>query len=113
MGDKVEAKRTAGALGLPLVPGSAGAIDSVEEARGLAREIGYPVLIKAASGGVGRGMKVVPSEDQLDALIIQARSQAKNPFAADTFSMDTYRGHPSHITVQIYRHDTGNPHQPY
>ena len=65
MGDKVEAKRTAGALGLPLVPGSDGAISDLEEAKALATRIGYPVIIKAASGGGGRGMKVVASEDQL------------------------------------------------
>src|SRR5204862_141624 len=80
MGDKVEAKRTAGALGLPLVPGSDGAITDVEEAKALAAEIGYPVLIKAASGGGGRGMKVVPSEDQLETLMQQAGSEAKAAF---------------------------------
>src|SRR5918993_1343965 len=63
MGDKVEAKRTAAKLGLPLVPGSEGAIESVADAHALARDIGYPVLIKAASGGGGRGMKVVESDE--------------------------------------------------
>ena len=62
MGDKIEAKRTAAKLGLPLVPGSDGPITSVEQAKGLAAEIGYPVLIKAASGGGGRGMKVVQTK---------------------------------------------------
>src|SRR3546814_7795903 len=104
MGDKVEAKRTAGALGLPLVPGSAGAIDSVEEARGLAREIGYPVLIKAASGGGGRGMKVGPSEDQLEALISPSSSEAKNAYGADTVYMEKYLGEPRHIEFQIFGH---------
>src|SRR3982750_980747 len=66
MGDKVEAKRTAGALGLPLVPGSDGAIHDVDDAKGLAAACGYPVIIKAASGGGGRGMKVCASEDQLE-----------------------------------------------
>src|SRR5881628_2232853 len=64
MGDKVEAKRTAAKLGLPLVPGSDGPIEGIDEARAVARETGYPVLIKAASGGGGRGMKVVRSEDE-------------------------------------------------
>src|SRR5204862_1484581 len=72
MGDKIEAKRTAAKLGLPLVPGSDGPITSTKQAKKLADEIGYPVLIKAASGGGGRGMKVVPSEDQLESLISQA-----------------------------------------
>ncbi len=66
MGDKVEAKRTAGKLGLPLVPGSDGALTSIEAAKKVANEIGYPVLVKAASGGGGRGMKVVPEESQLE-----------------------------------------------
>src|SRR5690606_12038959 len=72
MGDKVEAKRTAGALGLPLVPGSDGAINDVAEAARIAEEIGYPVIIKAASGGGGRGMKVCNSPDQLETLMKQA-----------------------------------------
>ncbi|MGN6374213.1 MAG: acetyl-CoA carboxylase biotin carboxylase subunit [Sphingomonas sp.] len=102
MGDKVEAKRTAGALGLPLVPGSAGAITDVEEAKQLAREIGYPVLIKAASGGGGRGMKVVPSEDQLETLMKQAGSEAKAAFGDDTVYMEKYLGNPRHIEFQVF-----------
>src|SRR5688572_23249575 len=69
MGDKVEAKRTAGALGLPLVPGSDGAISDPVEAARIADEIGYPVIIKAASGGGGRGMKVCTGPDQLETLM--------------------------------------------
>jgi acetyl-CoA carboxylase biotin carboxylase subunit len=76
MGDKVEAKRTAAKLGLPLVPGSPGPISDLDEAKAIADEIGYPVLIKAASGGGGRGMKVVPEPDQLETLIAQASSEA-------------------------------------
>ncbi len=102
MGDKVEAKRTAGALGLPLVPGSDGAIEDVAEARRLAREIGYPVLIKAASGGGGRGMKVVPSEDQLETLMQQAASEAKAAFGDATVYMEKYLGNPRHIEFQVF-----------
>ena len=80
MGDKIEAKRTAAKLGLPLVPGSDGPITSVAQAKKLAAEIGYPVLIKAASGGGGRGMKVVPEEDQLESLMSQAASEARSAF---------------------------------
>ena len=76
MGDKIEAKRTAAKLGLPLVPGSDGPLTSVEQAKKLAAEVGYPVLIKAASGGGGRGMKVVPEEEQLESLMSQAASEA-------------------------------------
>jgi acetyl-CoA carboxylase biotin carboxylase subunit len=102
MGDKVEAKRTAAKLGLPLVPGSDGPIEGVEEARAVAKETGYPVLIKAASGGGGRGMKVVRSEDELEAQISQARSEAKNAFGDDTVYMEKYLGDPRHIEFQVF-----------
>jgi len=108
MGDKVEAKRTAGALGLPLVPGSDGAIADVDEAKALAREIGYPVLIKAASGGGGRGMKVVASEDQLETLMQQAGSEAKAAFGDATVYMEKYLGNPRHIEFQIFGDGNGN-----
>ncbi|HEU4960328.1 MAG TPA: acetyl-CoA carboxylase biotin carboxylase subunit [Sphingomonas sp.] len=107
MGDKVEAKRTAGALGLPLVPGSDGAITDVDKAKRLAREIGYPVLIKAASGGGGRGMKVVPSEDQLETLMKQAGSEAKAAFGDATVYMEKYLGNPRHIEFQVFGDGNG------
>ncbi|WP_314374814.1 acetyl-CoA carboxylase biotin carboxylase subunit [Sphingomonas paucimobilis] len=107
MGDKVEAKRTAGALGLPLVPGSDGAITDVEEAKALAAEIGYPVLIKAASGGGGRGMKVVPSEDPLETLMQQAGSEAKAAFGDATVYMEKYLGNPRHIEFQVFGDGNG------
>jgi acetyl-CoA carboxylase, biotin carboxylase subunit len=108
MGDKVEAKRTAASLGLPLVPGSDGPIETLAEARAIAAEIGYPVLIKAASGGGGRGMKVVPREDQLETLISQARSEAKSAFGDDTVYMEKYLGDPRHIEFQIFGDGNGN-----
>lgn len=108
MGDKVEAKRTAGKLGLPLVPGSDGAIDDVEEAKKLAREIGYPVLIKAASGGGGRGMKVVPEESQLETLMQQAGSEAKAAFGDATVYMEKYLGNPRHIEFQVFGDGEGD-----
>jgi len=108
MGDKVEAKRTAGALGLPLVPGSDGAIADVDEAKALAREIGYPVLIKAASGGGGRGMKVVASEDQLETLMQQAGNEAKAAFGDATVYIEKYLGNPRHIEFQIFGDGNGN-----
>ena len=108
MGDKVEAKRTAGALGLPLVPGSDGAISDVAEAKRIAAEIGYPVLIKAASGGGGRGMKVVPSEDQLETLMSQAGSEAKAAFGDATVYMEKYLGNPRHIEFQVFGDGNGN-----
>jgi acetyl/propionyl-CoA carboxylase alpha subunit len=102
MGDKVEAKRTAGALGLPLVPGSDGAISDVEEARKIAEEIGYPVIIKAASGGGGRGMKVCTSPDDLERLMQQAGSEAKAAFGDATVYLEKYLGNPRHIEFQIF-----------
>jgi len=95
MGDKIEAKRTAAKLGLPLVPGSDGALSSVAEAHELAKEIGYPVLIKAASGGGGRGMKVVQSDDQLESLMSQAASEARSAFGDDTVYMEKISRRPA------------------
>jgi acetyl-CoA carboxylase biotin carboxylase subunit len=108
MGDKVEAKRTAGALGLPLVPGSDGAINDVDEAKAVADQIGYPVLIKAASGGGGRGMKVVPDASQLESLMKQAGSEAKAAFGDDTVYLEKYLGNPRHIEFQIFGDGNGN-----
>jgi len=108
MGDKVEAKRTAGKLGLPLVPGSDGAISDLDEAKKLAKQIGYPVLIKAASGGGGRGMKVVPSEDQLETQMQQAGTEAKAAFGDATVYMEKYLGNPRHIEFQIFGDGAGN-----
>ena len=102
MGDKIEAKRTAAKLGLPLVPGSPGPLISVAEAKKLAKHIGYPVLIKAASGGGGRGMKVVPDENQLESLMSQAASEARAAFGDDTVYMEKYLGDPRHIEFQVF-----------
>jgi acetyl-CoA carboxylase biotin carboxylase subunit len=108
MGDKVEAKRTAGALGLPLVPGSAGGVSEFAEAKKVAAEIGYPVIVKAAAGGGGRGMKVVPSQDQLESLMGQARSEAKAAFGDDTVYIEKYLGNPRHIEFQVFGDGNGN-----
>jgi acetyl-CoA carboxylase, biotin carboxylase subunit len=108
MGDKVEAKRTAGALGLPLVPGSDGAVSDIDEARKIAADIGYPVIIKAASGGGGRGMKVCASEDQLETLMKQAGSEAKAAFGDDTVYIEKYLGNPRHIEFQVFGDGRGN-----
>ena len=102
MGDKVEAKRTAAKLGLPLVPGSPGPLETIAEAKEIAAEVGYPVLIKAASGGGGRGMKVVPDEDQLESLMAQAASEARAAFGDDTVYIEKYLDDPRHIEFQIF-----------
>jgi acetyl-CoA carboxylase biotin carboxylase subunit len=108
MGDKVEAKRTAGALGLPLVPGSDGPVEDIEAAKRIAAEIGYPVIIKAASGGGGRGMKVCASPDELESLVGQARSEAKAAFGDATVYLEKYLGNPRHIEFQIFGDGEGN-----
>jgi len=108
MGDKIEAKRTAGALGLPLVPGSDGPISDLEEAKAIAAEAGYPVIIKAASGGGGRGMKVCTSEDQLETLMQQAGSEAKAAFGDATVYLEKYLGNPRHIEFQVFGDGNGN-----
>jgi len=108
MGDKIEAKRTAAALGLPLVPGSDGPVSDLAEAREIAAAAGYPVLIKAASGGGGRGMKVVADESQLETLIMQAGNEAKAAFGDATVYMEKYLGDPRHIEFQVFGDGRGN-----
>ncbi len=107
MGDKVAAKRSAGALGLPLVPGSDGAISEIEDAKKIAREVGYPVIIKAASGGGGRGMKVVNSEEELETQMQQAGTEAKAAFGDATVYLEKYLGNPRHIEFQIFGDGNG------
>jgi len=102
MGDKVEAKRTAGKLGLPLVPGSDGAVSDSAEAEKIAEAIGYPVIIKAASGGGGRGMKVCTGPEQLETLMRQAGAEAKAAFGDDTVYLEKYLGNPRHIEFQVF-----------
>jgi acetyl-CoA carboxylase biotin carboxylase subunit len=108
MGDKVEAKRTAGALGLPLVPGSDGAISDIAEAKEIAARVGYPVIIKAASGGGGRGMKVVTGPDELETLMQQAGREAKAAFGDATVYLEKYLGNPRHIEFQVFGDGEGN-----
>ncbi|WP_448586628.1 acetyl-CoA carboxylase biotin carboxylase subunit [Thermaurantiacus sp.] len=108
MGDKVEAKRTAARLGLPLVPGSDGPVATLAEARAIAADIGYPVIVKAAAGGGGRGMKVVEAADELETLMAQARSEAKAAFGDDTVYIEKYLAEPRHIEFQIFGDGQGN-----
>ena len=108
MGDKIQAKVTAKSLGLPLVPGSDGPITSLDEAKKVASDIGYPVLVKAAAGGGGRGMKVAHVEEELDAALATARIEAKTSFADDTVYLEKYLGHPRHIEVQVLGDGQGN-----
>jgi len=101
MGDKIEAKRTAARLGIPCVPGSDGAIDSEAEAAKIAAEIGYPVLVKAAAGGGGRGMRVANSSDDLADALSGAKMEAKSAFGDDAVYLEKYLAKPRHIEFQI------------
>ncbi|MEJ1161367.1 acetyl-CoA carboxylase biotin carboxylase subunit [Prosthecomicrobium sp. N25] len=101
MGDKIEAKRTAERLGIPVVPGSAGGVANEQEAIRVAAEIGYPVLIKAAAGGGGRGMKVAKTEDDLLDAFATARAEARNAFGDDSVYIEKYLGRPRHIEIQV------------
>jgi len=101
MGDKIEAKRTAVRLGLPVVPGSDGAIRDAGEAKRVAKEIGFPVLIKAAAGGGGRGMKVARSEADLEQALHTAQSEAKAAFGDDAVYLEKYLDKPRHIEIQV------------
>jgi acetyl-CoA carboxylase biotin carboxylase subunit len=101
MGDKIAAKRTARELGIPLVPGSDGAVGSDAEATTLARDIGFPVLVKAAAGGGGRGMKLARSEGELSGALSTARAEAKAAFGDDALYLEKYLQRPRHIEIQV------------
>ena len=101
MGDKVEAKRTAQRLGIPVVPGSEGAVTTDQEAMSIARNIGFPVLVKAAAGGGGRGMKVAASAEQLSEALATARAESKAAFNDDTVYLEKYLQRPRHIEIQV------------
>jgi acetyl-CoA carboxylase biotin carboxylase subunit len=102
MGDKIEAKLTAKRLGIPCVPGSDGAITGEREALIAAEKIGYPVLVKAASGGGGRGMKVANDSHELAQAIVSARTEAKAAFGDDTVYLEKYLQKPRHIEIQVF-----------
>jgi acetyl-CoA carboxylase biotin carboxylase subunit len=101
MGDKIEAKRTAKRLGIPVVPGSEGAVVNDADARRIADEIGFPVLIKASAGGGGRGMKVAHSADELGNALATARAEARAAFGDDAVYIEKYLATPRHIEIQV------------
>ena len=108
MGDKVTAKKTVLELGLPVVPGSDGAVTSLEEAEDVARQIGYPILIKAAAGGGGRGMKVARNPESLREAYQLARGEARAAFGNDEVYMERYLVRPRHIEIQLLADMHGN-----
>ncbi|MGB7036616.1 MAG: acetyl-CoA carboxylase biotin carboxylase subunit [Xanthobacteraceae bacterium] len=101
MGDKIAAKRAARELGIPVVPGSGGGIASDADAHSLARDIGYPVILKAAAGGGGRGMRVVREDSEIAAALASARAEAKAAFGDDTLYLEKYLQRPRHIEIQV------------
>ena len=101
MGDKIQAKKIAKKNGLPVIEGSDGSVNSFEEAKSLCEEIGYPVLIKAAAGGGGKGMKIVENESNLSELFSLAKNEAKKYFGNDDLYIEKYFKNPRHIEVQI------------
>jgi acetyl-CoA carboxylase biotin carboxylase subunit len=108
MGDKVMAKKTARSLGLPVVPGSDGAVESVEDGKAFAQKAGLPVLIKAASGGGGKGMKVVRKIEEFEEAYRTARAEAKANFGDDTVYIEKYLEKPKHIEIQVFGDQHGN-----
>jgi acetyl-CoA carboxylase biotin carboxylase subunit len=108
MGDKIAAKRTVKAAGIPVVPGSDGAVCSEAEALAAAQEIGFPVLIKASAGGGGRGMKVARSADEVAEAYATARGEAKAAFGDDAVYMERYLATPRHIELQVVADSFGS-----
>ena len=107
MGDKIAAKRTVKAAGIPVVPGSEGALNDIAAARRAADQIGYPVLIKASAGGGGRGMKIAATREDVAEAYATARGEAKASFGDDAVYMERYLGAPRHIEVQVIADSLG------
>jgi len=101
MGDKIAAKQAVATLGIPTVPGSDGAVGSDRDAAEIATRIGYPVLVKAAAGGGGRGMKVARRAEELSLALTTARAEAKTAFADDAVYIEKYLDRPRHVEVQV------------
>jgi len=108
MGDKVAAKEVLEKFGVPVVPGSNGAVESPEEARAVSRKLGYPVLIKAAGGGGGRGMQVVRQPSDMESAYTIARTEAKASFRNDTVYIEKFLETPRHIEVQVFADSHGS-----
>jgi acetyl-CoA carboxylase biotin carboxylase subunit len=108
MGDKVEARRTMQAAGVPILPGSPDPIESAEEAKKLAKEIGFPVIIKAAAGGGGRGMRIVRKEEDLSTQLETAQAEALAAFKNGSVYIERYIERPRHIEIQVIADEHGN-----
>ena len=108
MGDKITAKKTIEKLGVPCVPGSVGGVPDVASAKKIALELGYPVIVKATAGGGGRGMKMAPTEADMESAFHTARAEALSCFGNDEVYIEKYLTTPSHIEVQVFGDGKGN-----
>lgn len=108
MGIKTQARKLMKEVGLPVVPGVESAIESVEEARRIAEEVGYPIMLKALAGGGGKGMRLVHTPDELEAACRLSKSEAGNAFGNDAIYVEKYIEHPHHIEVQVLGDRYGN-----
>jgi acetyl-CoA carboxylase biotin carboxylase subunit len=108
MGDKITAKETAKSLGIPVVPGSDGGVPTLDEARAIGEQFGYPVIVKATAGGGGRGMKLAKSAAEMDNAFRTARSEAKAAFGNDEVYIEKYLAKPRHIEIQVFGDGKGN-----
>jgi acetyl-CoA carboxylase biotin carboxylase subunit len=108
MGDKAQARITAMAAGVPCVPGSDGPVDDAEQALGFARDVGFPVLIKASAGGGGKGMRVARDEDELSANLTAAKTEAAAAFGNDEVYLEKYLARPRHVEIQVLADAHGN-----
>ncbi len=108
MGDKITAKQTVADAGIPVVPGSDGGVATLEEARKVAKDVGYPLLVKAAAGGGGRGMRLAESPDKLDEALMAAQTEAKAAFGDGSVYLERYLKGPRHIEIQIIADTHGN-----
>lgn len=108
MGDKITAKDTMKALGVPCVPGSDGGVATLEDAKRIGEEFGYPVIIKATAGGGGRGMKVAQNADEMESAFMTARAEGKAAFGNDEVYIEKYLTTPRHIEIQVFGDGKGN-----
>ena len=108
MGDKANAKKTMIEAGVPVVPGSDGVVEDIEQAKEIAEKIGYPIMVKASAGGGGRGIRLVESPDELEAAMIAAKQEAKQFFANDDIYIEKFIVNPRHVEIQLLADEHGN-----
>ena len=108
MGDKITAKETMIKAGVPVVPGGEGLLQSVDEAKGLAKDMGYPVILKATAGGGGKGMRIVWEEEEMEKAYDTAKAEAAASFKNDGIYMEKFVEEPRHIEIQVAGDQYGN-----